>query len=467
LVDVYRRLVPERLRRVVSRRFPPTTRDKVEGWLRSGTRIGRWLHDRWIAAAARGLAREWSEVVTPDRTVVIVGRHPKVAIMDTDLSGFHAREENLAGVRSALAAADVEHFSVRGRWDRASVVGVSAADRERAVAALSHVCRRLPGYASDMTALLPGQESPDVSWPGFRSRTWRRVSRSSVIRLTFYRTDPQHRVVLGTPYGCDVEFWTPEDERLVGPRPNLAVPAVSASAGTVAAPAWSFTRLASPFGRAAAKVSTRPELVGSEPADVPFPIDVVCVCAATAASADALRYTLRSLHMFAPWARTIHVVTDADGMPWVDPTRVRLIRGGLMQIDELSDHFVYLCEGTVIGTDVTPDLFFHGNGIAKRFGRGEVPAHALRREVLLELPPGSLPSVQQERAFRTARAAPGTIRHTSIDLSVPGVDSQLSRLAAVRDQHIIGLPVVRSARLADFLATYFPLPVPYERSCPP
>lgn len=465
LVDVYRRLVPERLRRVVSRRIPSTTREKVEGWLRSGTRMGDWLRDRWVAIAARRLRRRWSAADTPRRTVVVAGRHLKVAIVDTDLSGFHAREATLDEVRSALAAAEVDHFVVRGQWDRASVVGVSAADQERAVAVLSDLCRRLPGYVSDMAAVLPGQEFPTVSSPGFRNRTWRRVRRHRVFRLTTYRTDRVRSVVLGTPYGCDIEFWAPEDERLVAPRPNRAVPAVSAVPESVAAPAWSFTRLASPFGRLGAEVSTRAELVGAEPDDVPFPVDVVCVCA-TSASADMLRYTVRSLYMFAPWLRMIHVVTEVDEIPWLDVSRVRLSRGGLTKIDELGDHFLYLDEGVVLGTDVTPDLFFHGNGIAKRFG-GRVPAHALRRDVLLELPPGSPPSVQQEHAFRTARAAPGTIRYTRVKLADAEANSQLARLATVRDQHIVGLPGAQSARLPDFLATYFPLPVPYERSCPP
>jgi len=102
-------------------------------------------------------------------------------------------------------------------------------------------------------------------------------------------------------------------------------------------------------------------------------------------SRDELRYSLRSLHLFAPWVRTIHIVTDGQVPPWLDVEhpRIRLvdhrdllpaealptfnshaIETALHLIPDLAEHFVYLNDDMLLGRPLGPDRFFD---IAGRF----------------------------------------------------------------------------------------------------
>ncbi|MGA8255511.1 MAG: stealth family protein, partial [Nocardioides sp.] len=92
-----------------------------------------------------------------------------------------------------------------------------------------------------------------------------------------------------------------------------------------------------------------------------------------------LRYSLRGLHLFAPWIRTIHVVTAGQVPPWLDvdhphinvvdhrdilpadalPTfNSHAIEAALHRIDGLAEHFVYLNDDFFVGAPVRPEAFF-------------------------------------------------------------------------------------------------------------
>ncbi|MEM1033339.1 MAG: stealth conserved region 3 domain-containing protein, partial [Myxococcota bacterium] len=101
-------------------------------------------------------------------------------------------------------------------------------------------------------------------------------------------------------------------------------------------------------------------------------------------AADELRYSLRSVHHFAPWARTIHVVTNCAEPPWLRPhpqirwvTHEEVFPSGadylptfnshaiescLMRIEGLSEHFVYLNDDVFLGGPASPLDFFAANG---------------------------------------------------------------------------------------------------------
>jgi hypothetical protein len=107
------------------------------------------------------------------------------------------------------------------------------------------------------------------------------------------------------------------------------------------------------------------------------------------ANRDELRYALRSAWMYANWVRTIFLVTDGQVPDWLDTThpKVRLvehreifrdpsalpvfnshaIESQLHHIDGLAEHYLYLNDDMFFGRAVEPELFFHGNGIAKFF----------------------------------------------------------------------------------------------------
>ncbi len=101
---------------------------------------------------------------------------------------------------------------------------------------------------------------------------------------------------------------------------------------------------------------------------------------------DELRYSLRSLAMNASWVRHIWLITDGQVPSWLaehpkltvvqheeiftDPSALptfnsHAIESQLHHIDGLAEHFLYLNDDFFFGRPVQPDLFFHGNGIAK------------------------------------------------------------------------------------------------------
>lgn len=104
---------------------------------------------------------------------------------------------------------------------------------------------------------------------------------------------------------------------------------------------------------------------------------------------DELRYSLRSLENYAPWIRHVYIVTDGqrpdwlrDDTDWVSvvdhrdiapegtelPTfNSQAIEANLHRIDGLSEHFLYFNDDMFLSSPVSPDLFFHANGLASVF----------------------------------------------------------------------------------------------------
>lgn len=106
-------------------------------------------------------------------------------------------------------------------------------------------------------------------------------------------------------------------------------------------------------------------------------------------SRDELRYSLRSVAMYARWVRRIYIVTDQQVPPWLDVSHPQIevvdhrdiftdpsvlpvfnshaIESQLHHIDGLSEQYLYLNDDVLIGRPVEPELFFHRNGLAKLF----------------------------------------------------------------------------------------------------
>src|SRR5699024_1013953 len=101
---------------------------------------------------------------------------------------------------------------------------------------------------------------------------------------------------------------------------------------------------------------------------------------------DELRYSLRALEQYAPWVRHVYVVTDGQRPPWlredsdwvtvvdhrdiappgtVLPTfNSQAIEANIHRIEGLSEHFLYFNDDMFLSSPVSPDLFFHANGLA-------------------------------------------------------------------------------------------------------
>ncbi|MEV5691692.1 stealth family protein [Micromonospora globbae] len=405
LVGVYRRVLSPQTRRAIAKKVSPQTRHQLKQWVARAS-----VENQVAGRRGERLARRQPELLAGgDRVVVTADRGPKVARVRPDVTPAMARTGNVAAVTEALDEAGVPYFRVRGRSERSSVVAVDAADRDRVYAALAAACARVPGYV-----LRGGEESSGrPAAPGFEAQVWRRLGDVPVLRLVWYWTDPRQRLVLGQAYGCDVEFWTRQGDALVAPRPNPVAEQVVATSPTVLASESVFTGLVP--ASAPATVRTRAEFAGRLPEDVTFPIDIVytwvdgtdpdwlrrraevtgmpyhaeAASAARFLSRDELRYSLRSVHLFAPWVRHIYLVTDDQVPPWLDQSAPGLrvvshreifadpsvlptynshaIESQLHHIDGLSEHFLYFNDDVFLGTDVLPRDFFLGNGLSRFF----------------------------------------------------------------------------------------------------
>lgn len=102
-------------------------------------------------------------------------------------------------------------------------------------------------------------------------------------------------------------------------------------------------------------------------------------------SNDELRYSLRSVSLYAGWVRTIFIVTNGQRPEWlVDDDRIRLvshdqilpsdalptfnshaIEARLHHIDGLADRFMYFNDDVFLGRPVAPEDFFTGNGLTR------------------------------------------------------------------------------------------------------
>jgi len=106
-------------------------------------------------------------------------------------------------------------------------------------------------------------------------------------------------------------------------------------------------------------------------------------------SRDELRFSLRSLELYAPWVRHVYVVTDGQRPDWLVESHPRLtvvdhseifrnadalpvfnshaIESQLHHIEGLSDRYLYLNDDVFFGRPVHKETFFEANGISKFF----------------------------------------------------------------------------------------------------
>ncbi|MHC3469588.1 stealth conserved region 3 domain-containing protein [Streptomyces sp. 7R007] len=313
-------------------------------------------------------------------------------------------QQNLALVAGALEGADIPYIVVRDHLVRHSVA-VHAVYREQVFKTLAERYARDAVYvavlneAQKTTAtVLAGLAAPyaDESVSGVRVYQ-NVVSHSRLLRL-------------GGVYGCTIAFWDNdlEDEA------HLQAPARTLIGDRVPGAAMHRATLTL-AGRPYPTIGAFAERLHG---DVDFPVDAVYTWvngadvdwlerknavlaamgletedAATSAARfrdrDELRYSLRSIDMYAPWIRNVYLVTDRQVPHWLDTShpRVRVVdhteifgpRGALPtynshaiesqlhHIEGLAEHFLYFNDDVFLGRTVQPDMFFLSNGQAKHF----------------------------------------------------------------------------------------------------
>lgn len=269
-----------------------------------------------------------------------------------------ASARNLTLVTEALSEAGVDYFLVPGRSRTRHVVGARFEDRKRVLTALRGKYGSSPLYATK-----PGSDP----WPGEAvlyadGSLPATLKRQETIRFGEILLGPDSQVLADLSFGCDVEFWRNgaellEDEQATERLDTLrsqAPPAVLKDA--LVAPRINVVTdtLPGPARVAATRViggqehPTFEDFLQPRIDIVDFPVDVVYTWvdgsdpelaakraryrdggtapqiharetgASRYTSHDELKYSLRSLEMYAPFVRNIYIVTDGQKPEWLN-----------------------------------------------------------------------------------------------------------------------------------------------------
>ncbi|SDL02787.1 Stealth protein CR4, conserved region 4 [Glycomyces sambucus] len=398
---------PLRPKALIRRALPARVRDRIEARRREARR------DALVAAdpALRTFERD-------GRT--LVGRRVE------SFTAAGAAESSLRLVAEAAEAAGVEYFLVPSFAPARHVVGMRRADKK----AFLEAVRERHG-SGDLYAAKPGSGDAIAAGPALYAEGALPddVKRSRTLRFGRYLLGPADQVLGGLEFGCDVEFWADGEEFAADPaferklhRVKVRVPA-SMFAGAWVAPRPNRVADVLP---AEARVPVE-RTVGERkyPAfepytrklvdDVDFPVDAVYMWVDGAdpeweasrrahlggesaahshlsgtsryTDHDELRYSLRSLHAFAPFVRNVYLVTAGQTPDWLDTGAPGLtvvdhrdifedpsvlpvfnshaITTQLHRIPGLADHYLVLNDDVCFGGPSRAEQFFHANGIAR------------------------------------------------------------------------------------------------------
>ncbi|MFE7168152.1 stealth family protein [Streptomyces sp. NPDC057616] len=335
-----------------------------------------------------------------------------------------AAASNLGLVVAALEQEGIPYFLVPAARTRYTV-GVNAVDRERFLTALE---TQNAGKAVFIGRPLPGGtlRHPALFMDGVLPAALRTAP---TLRVGENHLGPSGQLLAGPELACDVEFWEDGAQLLAtadGPR-RLAKVQPQASedvfAESLVAPRSNGITDVLPASEqkpATVQVGDRelPTFAALTPPtvnDVTFPVDVVYTWvdgeepamrakrarfrergtaeildketgASRYTSHDELKYSLRSLAMYADFVRHIYLVTDGQKPHWLDdraegitvvdhrdifPPDVlpvfnsHAIETRLHHIEGLSDHYLYFNDDVFVGRRVTAEHFFHGSGLMK------------------------------------------------------------------------------------------------------
>ncbi|MDK1475213.1 stealth family protein [Streptomyces sp. 549] len=419
-----------RVRRAAERMLPPSRRRAIEA---------RRQAARAEAAARREeerLARRRRELLDSDPALreVVVDGTTYYGRMLGHFSATGAAAHNLGLVVDALRRAEVEYFAVPGRTPGRHVLGLRRSDRKAFLDAVRELYRGTALYAAK-TGMdnLPADAAlyADGALP-------KKLKASGTMRFGEILLGPEAQVLGGLEFACEVEFWKDGESLLESsPAPALltqAPPEVVASALVSPRPnAVSDVLPADARRRATLAVGERvlptfEDFAAPRIDTVGFPIDVVYtwvdgedpelrakrerfrggpgpaiagkeVGASRYTSHDELRYSLRSLDMYADFVRHVFIVTDGQQPDWLDTAaegvtvvdhrdifsdpsvlpvfNSHAIGTQLHHIDGLSDRYLYFNDDVFVGRPARPEQFFLGNGIARlpfspfQFGLGE------------------------------------------------------------------------------------------------
>lgn len=356
---------------------------------------------------AHALARRWAGIFTEAQArrgglgrVAARATAPRAVpeprpVTDATVAPADVRRASLTTVVDIARTVSDEWFAIPGPTP-AVVVPIAARDEFLA---------RLAGAA--LPAYLSLRDPAFGGWPERRGEvaalaTELRRGRTGTVFL-----EPWPEGLLGQGCSVGVEFWeTSVDGALVAPQPNRYARRVPRGSALVDAEVEGV------------RVRTLPLMAEPTIDECTFPIDVVYTWVdgddpawnaareerlarltgtaltressgrARFLSRDELRYSMRSLHLFAPWVRNIFLVTAGQVPAWLDTDhpRVRVvdhreilpadalptfsshaIETALHHVPDLSEQWVYFNDDVFLGRPVQPEIFFSPGGLNAAF----------------------------------------------------------------------------------------------------
>ncbi|GAA2970749.1 hypothetical protein JOD63_000814 [Microbacterium terrae] len=327
-------------------------------------------------------------------------------LLHDDVTPVQARIDDLLAVADALGDAGVAVMLVRHDGDVPALV-VDLADEARAYDAIAALGAHEPFYLKPRRApVVPATEARATGSPASVKVFRPRLTRTGGLRY-------------GASLAARLEFWRFGDDLVEAPHDNALLRRITAASDLTSA-------TVERYGRTWRTVAG---MFDPHPHEVTGDIDIVFSWVDGSSSAfqreraarmseyvvgegddgparyrhvDELRYALRSVHMYAPWARRIFIATDSPAPAWLlDHPKVTIVRSEeffadpevlpthnshaveaqLHRIPGLAEKFLYSNDDMFFGRLVDPSMFFTPGGVTKfvechvRIGSGSPAPH--------------------------------------------------------------------------------------------
>ncbi|RBL99630.1 capsular biosynthesis protein [Glutamicibacter soli] len=304
-------------------------------------------------------------------------------------------------VVSILESAQVRWWSVRTETDGRQVIGINIQDRNKILEYLKKYSRStsLSTYAMNPMAKNP-QYLLQVA------ENYSEIKEAEVLRICTPLKSELDGRNYGFAFGCDLEFWVLNQDVVRAPRENKASKEISQldfelvptelNGRTVYTPKVFLKRMLDDFNFEVDVVYTwvdgnDPKWKSKKDACMGIPhsdkseFHAEAVSDSRFESRDELKYSLRSIALFAPWVRNIYIVTDDQIPSWLDTDNPRIkiidhkeimkpenlptfnsnaIISNIHHIPGLSEHFIFFNDDVMLGQRVSKSDFFTPSGIA-------------------------------------------------------------------------------------------------------
>jgi glycosyltransferase involved in cell wall biosynthesis len=357
---------------------------------------------RWVEVFEAAIARRAGRPRYAALSAAPTSEPPAVPAPDASgVTPAAARQAALAVAVAAARSATDEWLAVPPHETHTPALVLPMAARHRFLQELA---------AADVPSYLSLRDPAANGWHERRGRVAELASdllrgRTSTVVLEPWPTDADGRAsLLGQGASVEVEFWEEGvDGQLVAPRRNRYAQRLPRGAVTVTTEVDGLA------------VPTLPLMAEPTVRECTFPVDVVVTWVdgndpawdrarrerlagvtgtattressgrARFVSRDELRHCLRSVHLFAPWVRRIHLVTAGQVPEWLDASHPQVsvvdhtqilpadalptfnshaIEAALHHVPDLAEHFVYLNDDFFLGRPLGPETFFTPAGLA-------------------------------------------------------------------------------------------------------